>query len=218
MIYIIGSRCNASLFNSHLHSMRIILGSTSKWRHEIATNALGMNIEMMEANIDEKATAREANPKTPSDHVSAIAKGKLDKIFSLVTGDPAIVMCYDTVVVYDNQILEKPIDHDDLVRMVKLWGSKDKITSVYTALAIGRTDTNERIYEVHVSRVIMTRDLTSEEFEKYVNGKYVKYSSGALITEDLIEINACRIDGNLDTIQGLPVEATINAVRKLQNQ
>lgn len=198
--------------------MRIILGSTSKWRHEIATRALNMTIEMMEANIDEKAAAREAHPKDPAEHVSAIAKGKLDKIFSMVTGDPAIVMCYDTVVVYDNQILEKPVDHDDLVRMVKLWGSKDKITSVYTALAIGRTDTNERIYEVHVSRVIMTRDLTSEEFEKYVNGKYVKYSSGALITEDLIEINACRIDGNLDTIQGLPVEATINAVRKLQNQ
>ncbi|EAX89162.1 Maf-like protein [Trichomonas vaginalis G3] len=198
--------------------MRIILGSTSKWRHEIATRALNMTIEMMEANIDEKAAAREAHPKDPAEHVSAIAKGKLDKIFSMVTGDPAIVMCYDTVVVYDNQILEKPVDHDDLVRMVKLWAAKDRVTSVYTALAIGRTDTGERINEVHVSHVIMTRDLTPEEFDKYINGKYTKYSSGALITEDILEISACKLDGNLDTIQGLPVEATIKAVNLLQSQ
>lgn len=197
--------------------MRVILGSTSKWRHEIATRALGMPIEMMEANIDEKAAARAAHPKNPAEHVSAIAKAKLAKVISLVTGDPAIVMCYDTVVVYENQILEKPLDHDDLIRMVKLWAGKDRVTSAYTAVAIGRTDTEDRVYEVHVSHNIMTRDLTPEEFDKYVNGKYTKVSSGALITEDILAINACRLDGNLDTIQGLPVEATIAAVKKLQN-
>lgn len=202
--------------------MRIVLGSTSKWRHSIATKSLGMEIEMASADIDEKSVARNANPKTPADHVAVIASAKLDKIIhDMKEGDnkeDAIIMCYDTVVVHNNEILEKPKDEEDLIRMVKLWSQKGAKTYVFTAVVVGNLSTGKRLEKVVRAEMVMTRDLTEEEFNNYVADKYVRQSSGALIVENMQEINAVEItEGDLDIIQGFPVAQTkefVNALLK----
>ena len=204
--------------------MKIILGSTSKWRQSIAQQSLGMDVLCSLAGIDEKAAAAAANPKTPADHVRVIASAKLDKVIKDFENDEddIIVMCYDTVVVYDGQILEKPVDRNDLIRMVKTWAKKDTTTYVYTAVEIGkRTKADnkiERLEKVCKAAILLTRDLTEEEFNNYINDKYVISSSGGYIVENLQEIGAAEItEGTIDMIQGLPIETTKEFVHKLMN-
>lgn len=195
--------------------MRIILGSTSKWRREIASQALGCEVETCAADIDERAVTEGKTGISIIDYPSLIAQAKLAKLMGEHTGNPAIYMCFDTIVVYRNQILNKPKDKEDLIRMVKMWASIGEKTEVYTAISVGRTDNNKIVNVVERSDVIMTRTLTETEFDNYTNGKYVAASSGALIVEDLQEINAATIEGELSTIQGFPITKTKEIVNNL---
>ena len=204
--------------------MKIILGSTSKWRQSIAQQSRGMEVLTALAGIDEKAAAAAGNPKTPADHVRVIAAAKLEKVMKDFENDAddVIVMCYDTVVVYDGQILEKPSDQDDLIRMVKTWAKKGTTTYVYTAVEIGKrtkaTNKIEKLEKVCKAAILLTRELTEKEFNDYINDKYVKSSSGAYIVENLQEIGAADItEGTIDIIQGLPIETTKEFVRQLMN-
>ena len=197
--------------------MRIILGSKSKWRQSIAQESLGVAVELSVAGIDEKEVARKSNPSSPSQHVEVIASAKLDAVLGSIEGDEdAIVLCYDTVVVFNDEILEKPIDQQDLERMVRLWSPKGSKTIVYTAVAIGKKSTNEKLITVCKSDILMIRDMTEDELKKYKEDKYVRESSGAVIVENLLEIDAAEItEGTLDIIQGFPIEKTKEFVNKL---
>ena len=202
--------------------MKIVLGSKSKWRRSIAEESLGMEVLMAEADVDEKAVARAANPKTPQDHVKAIASAKLDKVLKDLenSDDDTIVLCYDTVVVYDNQILEKPKDETDLERMVKLWAKKGTTTFVYTAVAIGKRtkkdNKQERLETVCKAAILLTDEMTEERFNHYIQDQYVRQSSGAYIVENLQEMGIAEItEGTIDIIQGLPIETTKEYVNQL---
>lgn len=197
--------------------MRVILGSSSKWRRSLAKKYLGLDVELLPADIDERKVAKDFNPQTPQDHTSIIARAKLEHLLSLSTtdqnrnGNPVIIICCDTIVYYNGQILEKPIDHDDCVKMIKSWDKKDCRIEVYTAIAVGSVygpkgnPITISLSEVERADVVMTRDLKDEEIEPYIQASDCLQSSGALIIENLMDMKASVIDGDQTVIEGLPI-------------
>ena len=188
-----------------------ILGSTSQWRKELAIKS--SPVELCPADIDEKAIASSSHPSTPQEHCSVIAKAKLDFLLSKIKTPNTIIMCFDTIV-FHNEILEKPIDHDDCVRMLNLWGKEGLRTIIYTAVAIGRTEPRTIKTSVESADVVMTRSLTDTEIETMIKETDVLKSSGAMICEELQKIQSCEIQGDQSVIEGFPV----TKVKELVNE
>ena len=193
---------------------RYILGSSSKWRQNIAKKGLGVQIELFPAEIDEKAAAIAANPQTPEDHVKAISLAKLNHLLGEIDTPNTVIMCFDTIV-YHGRILEKPNSKAECRDMINLWGKKNLKTAIYTGVAIGLTEARKVVNVVERADVIMTRNLTDDEVTNEVENSPAMTSSGSMIVEDLIDLQAAIIDGDQTVIEGFPLERVKSIIQQL---
>ncbi|KAH0795523.1 Maf-like protein [Histomonas meleagridis] len=204
-----------------MEKIRVILGSSSKWRRELAKKYLGCESDLMAADIDEKKIAREAKPKTIQDHPLVIAKAKLSHLLGKVNDPKTLILCYDTIVVCNGKILEKPDSEEECISMIKMWAKKDEIIEVYTAIAIGLTEPRIEKFDVQRADIKMTRDFTDEDVQTYIqkSNSMCITSSGAVIVEDLIDMNSAVISsGEMSVIEGLPIEGTKQIINEILKQ
>lgn len=206
--------------------MKIVLASKSKWRRNLAEKALNTTVENAEFDFDEKSVIIANKPKTAEEHVKFICKEKLNTARKNLINkekENEIILCYDTIVVCNDIILEKPKNRNELIKMVKTWGKENIITSIYTGVAIGtlfnNSDSCSRDFNFALKAdVKMLRNFTEEEYNKYINDENANFSSGAYIVENLLELKIVEIiQGTIDIIQGLPIEATKNCISSILN-
>lgn len=200
--------------------MNILLASKSKWRRRLAEKGLGCKVENAGFDFDEKSVIMINNPKTPEEHVKLICREKLNTARKNINSvDNLIILCYDTVVVCDDCILEKPKNKEELVKMIEMWGKENKVTSIYTGVAIGTLISFKDIVDFNCALkadVKMVRNFTDNEYNKYLSDENVNISSGGYIVENLLEIKIAEIiQGSIDIIQGLPIEYTKNCISEI---
>jgi septum formation protein len=119
----------------------------------------------------------------------------------------------DTVVVKDSEILGKPADSADAVRMLRLLSGETH--SVYTGVCIS-----------HAGKTLSFTERTDVTFgeipesllEAYVNTKSPLDKAGAYgIQDDLAKLFTRKIDGNYDNVIGLPVFSLYKKLKSVQN-
>jgi septum formation protein len=197
--------------------MEVVLGSSSRWRRDLARQSLGSDVELLPPGIDERAIARTITNANPTSHCSVIARAKLDFLLQKVTV-PSIILCFDTIVVHAGVILEKPIDEVEALAMVRAWGRKGEEISVFTAVACALTSPSKIVESVESARIHATRDLTDDEIAKYFEEKSCLESSGAVIVENHLEYRAATIEGEQSMIEGFPITAVkkiVHAFKKI---
>ena len=92
--------------------MRIILASGSPRRRELLAS-LGLSFEVYKPDVDESHSERE-NPEKLCARLSRLkAEAGAEKFRD------ALVIAADTIVVIDGQVLGKPSDREDAVKMLK---------------------------------------------------------------------------------------------------
>lgn len=89
---------------------KIILASQSPRRAEIL-NSVGWPFEKCVPDIDESINDGES----PEEYVSRLA---IEKARAVASQNKGIVLAADTTVVIDNEIIGKPVDIDDAIRML----------------------------------------------------------------------------------------------------
>ena len=114
---------------------RIALASASPRRRELLSQ-LQVDFVVVQAPIDEAVLPAEA----AADYVLRLAKAKAIAGF-LVQPEPLPTLGADTIVVVDGQILGKPQDEADFMRMMRLLNGR--CHQVYTAVALCRTAVDE---------------------------------------------------------------------------
>ena len=121
-----------------------------------------------------------------------------------------LIITADTVVVIDGDILEKPSDQNDAIRMLKcLSGRKHQVITAVTLTSINRQKTFSVISAVDFAI------LTDEEIEYYVE-KYKPFDkAGAYgIQEWIGYIGVCSIEGSFYNVMGLPVQRLYQELRR----
>ena len=105
----------------------LILASASPRRHSLLS-AMGVECQVQASNVPEVLAPNE----TPAEYVGRLARSKAESILSKNKAKNTIVLAADTTVVMGDQILEKPIDFDDAVRMWELLSDRqhDVLTGV----------------------------------------------------------------------------------------
>lgn len=187
----------------HGTAVPVILASQSPRRRELLTLA-GIPHEVCPADIDETVHPGER----PVPHCERLARAKAHTL--ALEHPEALVIGSDTIVVIDGDILGKPRDRDDAIRMLGRLSGRSH--TVHTAIAVAhRGETHSAVETVAVH----FRALTRRQIEAYVDtgepmdkaGAYGIQGCGATIVE--------RIDGDYYAVMGLPLCRLITLVRDL---
>ena len=184
---------------------KLILASNSPRRKELLAG-LGVPFEVrVLQDIDEHYPEN-----LPVNEVARyIAKEKADAYRRIVAADELIITA-DTVVIVGDEILGKPMDEADAVRMLRLLsGRTHQVTTGFCLL----TAEKERCFDVTTDVTFKT--LTDEEIHYYVNRYRPFDKAGAYgIQEWIGYIGVTGLNGSYYNVMGLPVQRIYQELTK----
>ena len=184
---------------------KLILASNSPRRKELLAG-LGVPFEVrVLQDIDEHYPEN-----LPVNEVARyIAKEKADAYRRIVTADELIITA-DTVVLVGDEILGKPMDEADAVRMLRLLSGRTHQVTTGVCLL---TAEKERCFDVTTDVTFKT--LTDEEIHYYVNRYRPFDKAGAYgIQEWIGYIGVTGLNGSYYNVMGLPVQRIYQELTK----
>jgi septum formation protein len=184
---------------------KLILASNSPRRKELLAG-LGVPFEVrVLQDIDEHYPEN-----LPVNEVARyIAKEKADAYRRIVAADELIITA-DTVVIVGDEILGKPMDEADAVRMLRLLSGRTHQVTTGVCLL---TAEKERCFAVTTDVTFKT--LTDEEIHYYVNRYRPFDKAGAYgIQEWIGYIGVTGLNGSYYNVMGLPVQRIYQELTK----
>ncbi len=174
----------------------IILASNSPRRIYLLSQ-LGIDFKVVSPNVEEEGNGER---RSPVEVVKSNALKKVQKVAEEYRN--AIIIGADTIVVLDGEIIGKPKDEKDAIRILRRL--RGRYHFVFSGIAIMETPENKLLTSVVRSKVKM-RDYSDEEIERYIAtgepmdkaGAYGIQGKGALLVE--------KIEGDYYNIVGLPL-------------
>lgn len=176
---------------------RIVLASNSPRRRELLAG-LGLSFEVhVLQDIDESYPA-----DLPVNEVASYIAGKKADAYRTMLSNDMLVITADTVVIAGNEILGKPVDEADAVRMLRLLsGCTHQVTTGVCLL----TTKKERHFSVTTD--VTFKVLTDEEIMYYVRRYKPFDKAGAYgIQEWIGYIGVTCLHGSYYNVMGLPVQ------------
>jgi len=179
----------------------LILASQSPRRSELLQQA-GIQFISRPTNVDETVLAGES----PESYVKRVAE---EKATAVDAGPADIVLGADTVVVIDGQILGKPRDESDALRMLEALAGREH--TVLTGICLRRS--TETILDVAETRVWFLQ-LTQRELQEYVATGEPMDKAGAYAIQGLASKFIRQIEGSYTNVVGLPIELVYQHLRR----
>jgi septum formation protein len=171
----------------------LILASSSPRRAELLA-AAGIDVEVVPVNVDESLQRLEP----PGDHVRRLAREKADAVFG--QNPDRVVIASDTKRLVGGEMMGKPRDEADAVRMLRLLSGREH--EVLTGIAI----VSKRGTLVEVARTrVWVNPLSDVEIRQYVATGEPLDKAGAYGIQGLGSKFIDRIQGSYSNVVGLPV-------------
>ena len=125
----------------------------------------------------------------------------------------SIIITADTIVVLGNQIIGKPVNKKDAIKILTLLSGK--IHKVYTGFCVVNQKTNKMIVDFEKTEVEF-RSLSKDEIVDYVNGGSPMDKAGAYgIQDDFGAVFVRKINGCYYNVVGLPLTKLYKTLRKV---
>lgn len=186
--------------------MNITLASASPRRKELIQKIGWVSCAVVPSNADESAVVAD-NPRSLTEKLALL---KATEVYNRVGG---IVLGSDTVVCVDNKVLGKPKTADEAKYFLSLLCGRAH--KVITAVAV--VSDNKTVVSADETTVYM-----ANYDEEWANG-YIATKSpfdkagGYGIQDKFFEPMLVKIDGELDTVIGLPVKLTEKLLQEIKN-
>ena len=180
----------------------IILASQSPRRKELLEN-IGLDFEVVVSEADESAVSKEDVPVGV--YVQELALIKAVAVAKKVLKNKkAIIISADTIVTKDGEILGKPSDEEDAMRMLLSLSGREH--EVYTGYCVMRIKDGYTVCN-HVKTSVKFKELTDEKIKSYIETGEPMDKAGAYGIQGLGGILIEKIDGDYANVVGLPVSA-----------
>lgn len=181
------------------------LASASPRRKELLTQ-IGVRFQCLPVMISEEMHPGEA----PADYAARLAVEKAQYGWqSAERKEELPVLGADTIVVINNEILGKPKDAEDSVRMLRLLSGR--MHEVMTAVALVQ---DQRIEQVTSLSRVYFREITAAEAEKYWYTQEPADKAGGYAIQGKAAIFVKSIEGSPSGIMGLPLFETMQLFGK----
>lgn len=183
-------------------SETLILASASPRRLELLREA-GISFEVHPAHIREERNSGEA----PLAYALRLAEEKADAVAQKFPR--RYVLGADTIVVADEHVLEKPVDHADAARMLRMLSGRahEVTTAVSLIRPDGQSDTRA------CTTKVVFRALSEEEIQRYVASNEPMDKAGAYAIQGGAAGFADRMEGEYSNVVGLPLSLVTEMLR-----
>ena len=176
----------------------LVLASGSPRRRQLL-EMLGLPFVAASANVPELRLPREA----PAAYARRLARDKARAV------PGAWVLGADTIVVQGDDVLEKPVDAADALRMLlQLNGRRHEVITALCLIADGKeleaSDTTAVYFRRYEAEFLRAYVATGEPLDKA--GAYGIQGYGAALVE--------RIEGDFFSVMGLPVRLVLDLLRE----
>ncbi len=185
---------------------RLVLASASPRRQQLLRQ-IGLVFDIIPSEVNE----HDVIYHDPLANVQAMALRKAKDVAARI--GRGIVIGADTQVIIDGEVLGKPIDKADALRMLsKLSG---RTHQVVTGVAL--VDIDSGLEETWVEKTLVTfRKLTVNEIYDYLEtGEYIG-KAGAYGIQEKAAVFVEKIEGCYFNVVGLPLAKLVQKIRKLQ--
>ena len=181
----------------------VILASKSKVRKEILNNN-NINCEVIPSNIDEdifkESLIREkASPEIISKNLSELKANKISN-----KKPNAIVIGADSVIDLEGEIISKPRSRDEALEILKKLNNKTHY--LISSVCISRN--GSMIWNYTEKAKLVMKNFAENDLKDYLNriSDENLYAYNVYQIEGLGKSLFLKIDGDIDTIMGLPVK------------
>ncbi|GFZ86178.1 Maf-like protein [Paenibacillus marchantiophytorum] len=180
-------------------NQRLILASSSPRRQELI-QALGLPYIIRVSDADETVEGK----ITPSELVEVLSVRKASMVREMLEAEEkhGIIIGSDTVVVYKDEILGKPVDEQDAYRMLQsLQGSTHQ---VYSGIACIDASNGKHVVSHSVTHVTM-KPMSDAQILRYIATGEPKDKAGSYAIQGIGATIVQAIEGDYFTVVGLPL-------------
>ncbi|MDR6563148.1 MULTISPECIES: Maf family nucleotide pyrophosphatase [unclassified Arcicella] len=180
----------------------LMLASNSPRRQQLLRDAgFEFTVKVKDTNEDFPATM-------PPTEVPAFLALKKAEAFRQEL-DNQIILTADTIVVVDNEILNKPQDATEARLMLKKLSGRQH--QVITGVCVMTKESTQNFIDV---ANVFFRELTNQEIEYYIKTCKPFDKAGAYGVQDFIGmVGIPRMEGSYFTVMGLPVHRVYDALK-----
>ena len=182
---------------------KIILASKSKVRKEIL-DKYGLNCEVQPSNVDEDIVKeslekQEASPEEVSKNLAELKANKVSQKFA-----DEFVIGADSVIDLNGKVISKPTDRNQAYEILKSLNGKTHYLISSVCISKG----GNMIWNFTDRASLTMKIMTEKQMKEYLS----KISDEALYAYNVYQIEGLgrslfsKIEGNENTIMGLPVE------------
>lgn len=178
--------------------IRVILASASPRRRELLMQ-VGIVPEIIPSDVEETVSSTK-----PEEVVLELSAQKAEAVAAQTLKEHVhtVVLGADTVVAADGEILGKPRDEQDAVRMLSML--QGRTHQVYTGVAMIFGETGERVTFTEKTDVTVY-PMTEEQIRQYVATKEPMDKAGAYGIQGAFAAYIKGISGDYNNVVGLPV-------------
>jgi septum formation protein len=181
----------------------LVLASGSPRRRQLL-DQLGLTF-----TVDVRPTDEAFPPAMPVGEVAEFLAGRKADMFRADAAD-RIILCADTVVILDNEILNKPADAAEAHRMLRRLSGRTH--EVRTGVCLLSPDGPDSFTDVASVRFA---DLTDAEIDYYIRVGQPFDKAGAYGAQDFMGLMGIdRLEGSFYTVMGLPTHRVYQALRR----
>jgi septum formation protein len=176
------------------HSMKLVLGSESPRRKELLTT-LGYSFRTLKPNADETIPDDLKIEQVPT----YLAELKSSLLINQINSDE-ILICADTIVVLDNQIIGKPSDFEHAKKILESLSNRTHI--VFTGVNI---QCHNKSHSFLTKTEVTFTELRVDQIEYYIRTFSPFDKAGSYGIQDWIGATAVlNINGSYTNVMGLP--------------
>lgn len=183
-------------------SKALVLASSSPRRKELLSQ-LGYEFTVLATHVEER---REAN-ESAAEYVARLSQDKALAALEMKPG--SVVLGSDTVVVCDEQVLEKPLDFAHAKQMLQMLSGKEH--QVMTAVTVADKQNQQTVV---VSTSVWFKTLSDNEIEQYWQSGEPCDKAGSYGIQGLGGRFVTRIEGSYHAVVGLPLFETDQLLHK----
>ena len=185
------------LLHEKLKNKRVILASNSPRRRQLLSEA-GFRFDTAEKYECDERVPADLPAADTAEYIAALKS----RAYPEPLAENEILITADTVVIVGDEVLGKPADRNDALRMLRLLSGR---THTVTTGVMFRTADKSLIFKAETA--VTFRKLTDEEAEYYVDNFRPYDKAGAYGIQEWIGYAAAeRIEGSFYNVMGLPVQ------------
>ena len=185
--------------------MKFILASKSPRRKEILKK-INLNFKVINSNIDESIIPNNINPINYSIKLAELKASDISKKNPNYT-----VIGADTIVLINNQILNKPKNFEEAKKMLNLLSNKTHQVITGVSLKNKFLDIDENFYDISY---VSFYNLCDDQINYYINHYKPFDKAGGYGIQDYAGLFIKNIKGSYDNIVGFPVSKFYQIMKK----